>query len=88
MRIQSIWTPVEIRDPTRNRLLVAPSQMTFRKMNCVAKPHHLAEKVGTMAKAFENARHSLPAGFASPLIVDNGHIAGCIRVFNELNLGV
>jgi hypothetical protein len=61
MRIQSIRTAVEIRNPTGNRFFRPPGEMPLGKMNRIAKAHHIAQKIRTMAKALKDARHLLAA---------------------------
>ena len=86
MRVQSIWTPIQIRNPTRYRLFRSPRQVPLRKVNRVAELHHVPQKVRPMTEALQNPRHLLPARFRAPLVVDLRDIAGRVYVFNQLDL--
>ena len=68
-------------------LCVLPRQVPLRKVHGVAELHHLAQEIGTMAEALQNARHLLPAGLRAPFVIDLGDFAGRVLVFNELDLG-
>jgi hypothetical protein len=61
MRIQSIGTAVEPRYPARDCFLGSAVEMTMGKMDGVAELHHLAQKVGAMAEALQDAGHVLAA---------------------------
>ena len=61
MRVQSIGTAIEPRYPTRDSFLGSAVEMTFRKMDRVAELHHLAQKIGPVAEALQNAGHLLAA---------------------------
>jgi len=50
--------------------------------------HHVAKKVGPVTEALQNPRHLLPAGFLTPLVIDCGHVAGSIGIFNQLDFGL
>jgi hypothetical protein len=62
--------------------------MALRKVYRVAELHHVAKKVGPVTEALQNPRHLLPAGFLTPLVIDYGHVASSIGVFNQLNFGL
>jgi len=87
MRIQSIWTAIEPRHPARDRFLGFAVKMTLGKMDRVAEFHHVAQKVGAMAEALQNARHLLAARFGAPFVVDLGDFSGGIAIFDELDFG-
>jgi hypothetical protein len=86
MRIQSIRATIEIRDPARDRFLGAPGQMTLGKMHRIAELHHIAEEIGPVAEALQNAGHLLSTRLLPPLIVDGGDFARRVCVFNQPNL--
>lgn len=56
-------------------------------MDRVAKLEDIAEKVRAMTEALQNTGHLLASGFFAPFVVDGGHVAFCVCVFNELNFG-
>jgi hypothetical protein len=86
MRVQSVRTAVEPRNPARDSLFGTACQVAFGKVHRIAETHHLAQKIGPMAEALQNARHLLAAGLAPPLVVDFGNVAGCVCVFDEADL--
>lgn len=87
MRVQSIRAAIEPRDPARNRFLGSSVQMTVGKMNRVAEFDHVAQEVGAVAEALQNAGHFLPARLGSPFVVDRGHFASGVAIFDELDFG-
>ena len=88
MRVQSIWTAVEPRYPARDRFFGSPVEVPLGEMHRVAELHYLAQEVGAMAEALQNARHLLTARLGAPLVVDLGHFAGRVFILNELDLGL
>jgi hypothetical protein len=87
MRVQSIWATVEIRDPTRDGLFLPTAQMPFGEVDNVAELKDLTQEIGPMAEALEDTGQLLPAGFATPLVVNGGDIAGCVGIFDDLDFG-
>ena len=61
MRIQSIRTAIEPGDPACDRFLCPAREVPFRKVDGITEAHYLAQKIGPMAEAFENAGHQLTA---------------------------
>ncbi len=88
MRVQSIWTTIQPRNPTRDSLLGPPVQMPFREMNRIAKAHHVPQKIGPMAETLQNPRHDLTPRLGAPLVIDLRYIARSVGIFNHLDLGV
>jgi hypothetical protein len=88
MRVQSIRTAIEPRNPARNRFLGPSVQMTMGKMDCVAELDHIAQEVGTMAEALQDAGNLLPARLGTPLVIDSGHFASGIAIFDQLDFGL
>ena len=60
MRIQSIRTAIQPGDPAGDRFFCPAREVPFREVDRIAEAHNLAQKIGAMAKALENARHLLP----------------------------
>ena len=87
MRVQSIWTAIQIRDPARDGFLGSARQMAFGKMNRIAELQHVSQKVRPMAEALQNAGHLSAARLGSPLVVNLGDIAGRVGVFDDVDLG-
>jgi hypothetical protein len=88
MRVQSIWTAIEIRHPARDRFLRPPRQMPLGKVHSIAELHHVPQKVRPMAEALQDSRHFAAPGLRPPLVVDLGNLAGRVYVFNQFDLGV
>ena len=61
MRVQSIGTAIEPRNPTRDGFLGSAIEMPLGKMDRVAELHHFAQEIGAMAEALQNAGHLLAA---------------------------
>ncbi len=55
MAIQSIRTPVQVRDVARDHLFVATIQVAFGKMDGVGEIDHLAQEVGARAETLDDA---------------------------------
>ena len=85
MRIQSIGTTIEPRDPAGDCFLGAPVEVTFRKVHRVTEAHHLAQKIRPMTETLEDAGHLLTTGVGAPLVVDRCNLAGCVRVFHYID---
>ena len=86
MRVQSIWTAIQVGNPARDRFLRPPRQVPLGEVDGVAELHHVMQEVWPMAEALQNAGHLLASRFRAPLVVDLGHIAGRVYVFNQLYL--
>lgn len=54
-------------------------------MDCVAEVNDIAQKIWPVAEAFENTWHLLPPRLLAPLLVDFGHIACGIGIFDQSN---
>jgi hypothetical protein len=50
MAVQSIWTPVQVRDVAGDHLFMASREMAFREMDRVREVDHLAKKAGRAPK--------------------------------------
>src|SRR5580658_2900700 len=61
MRVRSIRAAVQPRYPAGDRFLGPAVEMTLGKMDRVTELHDLAQKVGAMAEALQNAGHLLAA---------------------------
>jgi hypothetical protein len=88
MRVQSIWTAIQIRYPARDPLFRPSRQVPLREVHRVAKLHHVAQEVRPMAEALQDSRHFAAPGLRPPLVVDLGNLAGRVYVFNQFDLGV
>jgi hypothetical protein len=55
-------------------------------VNGVAELENIAQEVGAMAEAFQDAGKLLASGLETPLVVHSGYVAGCVGVFNDLDL--
>jgi hypothetical protein len=52
----------------------------------IAEIDDVAQKIGSMTEALEDARHLLAAGLASPFVVGFGNVAGSVCIFDETYL--
>src|SRR6185437_9426135 len=86
MRVQSIRTAIQVRDPGRNGFLCAAIEMSLGKVDAVAEGDHVAQEVGAVAEALEDPRHALAARLGAPLVIHSGHFTGGIAVFDDRNL--
>ena len=87
MRVQSIRAAIQIGDPAGDGFLGAAGEVALRKMDRVAELHDVAQEVGPVAETFQDAGHFLAAGFGAPFVVDSCDVAGCVCVFDQLDLG-
>jgi hypothetical protein len=85
MRIQSIGTAIEPRDPTGNRFLGPTREVPFRKMDRIAEAHDLPQEIGTMAKALENAGHLLAARMGAPFVIYLRDLASRVRILDQID---
>jgi hypothetical protein len=88
MRVQSIRTAIEPGDPACDSFFGPARQVPFRKMYRVAEAHDIAQKIGSMAEAFENARHLLTARVRAPLVVYLRNFTGGVSILNYFDLGL
>ena len=88
MGVQSIRTPVQVRNVTRNRLLHPAIEVTLGEMDRVAEVHHLTKKIGPVAEALQDAGHGLPPGLGTPLVVHLRDLAGGVGILNQRNLAL
>src|SRR6266567_740233 len=87
MGVQSIRTAIEPRNPARNCLLGPSVQMSVGKVNRIAEFDHVAQEVGAVAEALQNAGHLLSARLGTPFVVDRGHFASGVAIFDQLDFG-
>jgi hypothetical protein len=88
MRIQSIGTTVEPGNPACDRFFCPTGEVPFRKMHRVTEAHDVAQKIRTMAEAFENARHLLTARVSAPFVVYLRNLTGGVGILNYFDLGL
>lgn len=88
MRVQSIRAAVEVRNVAGDRLLRAAVKVPFGKVDGVAEIHDLAQEVGPVAEAFENAWHVLSSGVLAPLLIDVRDFANGVGIFDEADLAL
>jgi hypothetical protein len=87
MRVQSIRTAIEPRNPARNRFLGFSIQVALGEMDRVAEFDHIAQEIGAVAEALQNAGHLFAARLGAPFVVDLGHFASGVAIFDELDFG-
>ncbi len=85
MRIQSIGTAIEPRDPTGDRFLGPAREVPFRKMDGVAEAHDFAQEIRAMAKALENAGHLLAARMGAPFVIDLRYLARRVSILDQID---
>lgn len=87
MRVQSIWTAIQIRHPTGDRFLGFSRQVPLREVNRIPEFQHVAQKVRPVAETLQDAGHLRAARLGPPLIVDLCEIAARLGVFDNVDLG-
>jgi hypothetical protein len=85
MRVESIGAAIEPRDPAGDGFLGAAGEVTFRKVDCVAEAHYIAQEIRPMAETLEDSGHLLTSGVCAPLVVDLCDIAFRVRIFNDVD---
>jgi hypothetical protein len=85
MRIQSIRTTIQPRDPAGDRFFCSAREVPFRKVHRIAEAHNLAQKVRAMAKALENAGHLLASRMGAPFVVYLRNLASRVSILDHLN---
>jgi hypothetical protein len=85
MRIQSIGTLIEPGDPAGDCFFCPASKVPFRKVDRIAEAHDLAQEIGTMAKALENAGHLLAARMRAPFLIYLRNIASRVGILNHFD---
>lgn len=85
MGVESIRAVVEAGDPAGDGFLGAAVEVAFGEVDGVAELDDVAEEVGAMAEAFEDAGDVGSARFGAPGVVDFGEFAGGVGVFNEVD---
>jgi hypothetical protein len=88
MRIQSIGTVIQPGDPACNCFFCPTGEVPFRKMDCIAEAHDVAQKIRAMAEAFQNAGHLLTARVRAPFVVYLRYLTGGIGILNDCDLGL
>jgi hypothetical protein len=85
MRVQSIGATIEPGDPAGDGFLGAAGEVAFGEVDDVAEAHHLAQEIRPMAETLEDTGHLLAAGVRAPLVVYLRDLAGCIRIFDDVD---
>jgi hypothetical protein len=83
MAVESIWTPVQIRNVAGDHLFVSPGKMPFREMNGVSQFNDATQKVRPGSEALDDPRNLLSTRPRSPKVVSRGRFSGGFRVFND-----
>ena len=86
MAVQSIWTPVQVRDVAGDHLFMAAREMAFGEMDRVREVDHLAKKVGARAETLDDAGNLRAARSRAPVVVGGGSISGGFVVFGDADL--
>jgi hypothetical protein len=86
MRIQSIGTTIEPRDPAGDGFLGPAREMSFRKVDGIAEAHDLAQEIRAMAKALENSGHLLAPRMGAPLVIYRRNLASRLSILDQLYL--
>jgi len=61
MAVQSIWTPIQVRNVASDHLLVASCKMAFREVNSVRELNHLLQEIRARAETLDDAWDLLPS---------------------------
>jgi hypothetical protein len=83
MTVQSIRTPVQVRNIAGNQLFVAPGQMAFGEMNRIGELDHLPQEVRSRAEALHDAGYLGPSRSFAPEVVGFRGCAGCFGIFYD-----
>ena len=86
MAVQSIWTPVQVRDVAGDHLFMASREMAFREMDRVREVDHLAKKVGASAETLDDAGNLSAARSRTPVVVCRRGVPGGLVVFGDADL--
>jgi hypothetical protein len=84
--VQSIRAAVEEGNVAGDHLFVAASQVAFGKMHRIRELKDLAEKIGTRAETFDDARDLRASGAFAPGIVGRGDVARGSGILGDANL--
>jgi len=87
MAVQSIRTPVQIRDVAGDHLFVAARKMPGREMDRVSQFDDATQEVRPRSEALDNAWNLPSPRPGSPKVVSRSRFAGSFRVFNNPDLG-
>jgi hypothetical protein len=83
MAVQSIRTPIQIRNVAGNHLLMAAGEMALREMDGVSQFDDATQKVRPRSEALDDARNLLSPRPGSPKVVSGSRFSGGFRVFND-----
>ena len=83
MAVQSIRTPVQIRDVASDHLFVAARKMPFGEMDGVSQFDHATQEVRPRSEALDDAGNSLSPRAGSPEVVGSGGFSGGFSIFDD-----
>jgi len=83
MAVESIGTPVQIRNITRNHLFVAARKMPLREMDGVAHFDDATQKVRPRSEALDNARNLLPPRPGSPEVISRSRFSSGFSILDD-----
>jgi len=83
MAVQSIRTPVQIRDVAGDHLFVAARKMSFREMDRVSHFNDAPQEVRPRSEALDDAGNLLSSRPGSPKVVGGGRFSGGFRIFDD-----
>ena len=61
MAVQSIWTPVQVRNVAGDHLLVPARKMAFGEVDGIRELNYLLQEIRPCAKTLDDARDLLPS---------------------------
>lgn len=59
MAVQSIWTPIQVRNVAGDHLLVPPPKMAFGEVDGIGELHYLLQEIRPCAETLDDARDLL-----------------------------
>jgi hypothetical protein len=83
MAVQSIRTPVQIRDVASDHLFVTARKMPFGEMDGVSQFDHATQEVRPRSEALDDAGNSLSPRAGSPEVVGSGGFSGGFSIFDD-----
>ena len=61
MAVQSIWTPIQVRNVAGDHLLMASRKMAFGEVDGIRELNYLLQEIRPCAETLDDARDLLPS---------------------------
>src|SRR5258708_4192638 len=86
MAVESIRTPVQVRDMAGDQLLVPPRKVPFGEMDGVRKLDHLTQEIWARAKTFNDSGDLCSPRARPPEIVRGRNSTFCLGILDNGDL--